>query len=98
MSKAQVFKQGRTLPYEEDLPVLTEEELAELDTVAVAREAQNARVFRDKLLLESDWTQGSDSPLTTEKKTEWATYRTALRNLPTADDDWPYPTWPDKPT
>lgn len=96
MSKAQVFKQGRALPYEEDLPVLTEEELAELDTAAVAREAQNARVFRDKLLLESDWTQGSDSPLTTEKKTEWATYRGLLRDLPDhedwphlADDDWP---------
>lgn len=96
--KAQVFEQGRALPYEENLPSLTEDELAELETAAVAREAQNARVFRDKLLLESDWTQGSDSPLTTEKKTEWATYRAALRNLPTADDDWPYPTWPDKPT
>ena len=96
--KAQVFEQGRSLPYEEDLPVKTEEELAELETAEIAREAQNARVFRDKLLLESDWTQGSDSPLTTEKKTEWATYRAALRNLPTADDDWPYPTWPDQPT
>ena len=96
--KAQIFTQGRALPYEEELPVKTEEELAELEAAAVAREAQNARVFRDTLLLESDWTQGSDSPLTTEKKTEWTTYRAALRNLPTADENWPYPTWPDKPT
>tara|TARA_Y100001937_G_scaffold44742_1_gene62914 strand:- start:184 stop:594 length:411 start_codon:yes stop_codon:yes gene_type:complete len=51
---------------------------------------------RNQLLTESDWTQGNDSPLTDETKTSWATYRTALRNLPThknwpslEDDDWP---------
>ena len=36
---------------------------------------------RDRLY-ESDWTQGEDSPLSTEKKAEWATYRQALRDLP----------------
>ena len=34
---------------------------------------------RDFLLTECDWTQSPDSPLTTEKKTEWATYRQALQ-------------------
>lgn len=36
---------------------------------------------RDRLY-DSDWTQGEDSPLSTEKKAEWATYRQALRDLP----------------
>ena len=37
---------------------------------------------RNFLLKESDWTQFADSPLTTEKKAEWALYRQALRDLP----------------
>ena len=37
---------------------------------------------RDNLLAECDWTQSADSPLSNSKKTEWATYRTTLRNLP----------------
>ena len=46
------------------------------------------RKERNKLLTETDWTQGNDSPLSNSKKTEWASYRTALRNLPAAKD-WP---------
>ena len=38
----------------------------------------NTRIERDELLKESDWTQTSDSPLTSDKKTEWATYRQSL--------------------
>jgi len=37
---------------------------------------------RDKLLSACDWTQAADSPLSSSKKTEWAAYRTTLRNLP----------------
>ncbi len=40
------------------------------------------RKKRDYLLQQSDWTQGNDSPLSTSKKTEWATYRQTLRDLP----------------
>ena len=40
------------------------------------------RTERDRLLVESDWTQSPDSPLTDEKKKEWATYRQSLRDLP----------------
>lgn len=39
------------------------------------------RIRRRFLLLESDWTQGADSPLSDTKKAEWATYRQALRDL-----------------
>ena len=37
---------------------------------------------RENLLKESDWTQMPDSPLSESKKTEWATYRQVLRDLP----------------
>ena len=36
---------------------------------------------RNQLLLESDWTQGADSPLDSSKKTEWQTYRQTLRDI-----------------
>ena len=39
------------------------------------------RSERNFLLRESDWTQFNDSPLTAEKKAEWALYRQALRDL-----------------
>jgi hypothetical protein len=60
------------------------------------------KVRRDRafLLAGCDWTQNSDSPLTTEKKAEWATYRQALRDVPannlskTSFDDVVFPTEP----
>ena len=44
---------------------------------------------RSILLNDSDWTVGSDSPLSDSKKAEWVTYRQALRDLPSSytDDD-----------
>ena len=36
---------------------------------------------RVEMLFESDWTQGADSPLSEEKKLEWATYSQALRDI-----------------
>ena len=41
------------------------------------------REKRNTLLLDCDWTQFTDSPLTDTKKTEWQTYRQALRDMPT---------------
>jgi len=58
------------------------------------------RLKRDALLTESDWTQVNDSPLTDAKKTEWATYRQSLRDVPITNasitniDD---AVWPTKP-
>ena len=40
------------------------------------------RLIRKTLLQESDWTQASDSPLSNDKKAEWATYRHTLRDIP----------------
>jgi hypothetical protein len=74
-----------------------------VDGEAVARTdniLEILRLKRDALLTESDWTQVNDSPLTTEKKAEWAVYRQALRDLPanninaTSIDDITFPTPP----
>jgi len=59
------------------------------------------RNVRNGLLEESDWTQVNDCPLIDAKKAEWATYRQALRDLPSqytdSDniDDVVFPTQPD---
>jgi len=65
---------------------------------------ENALVYirsqRKNLLLESDWTQVADCPLTETKKIEWANYRQILRDLPsnytsnTSLDDVTFPTEP----
>jgi hypothetical protein len=56
------------------------------------------RASRAPFLIASDWTQSEDSPLSAEKKAEWATYRQALRDLTNGDkiilpgmDGWPTP-------
>ena len=51
-----------------------------------AVQAKASRMLRDARLATCDWTQAADSPLTASKKTAWANYRAALRNLPTADE------------
>ena len=66
-----------------------------------AVQAKASRMLRDARLATCDWTQAADSPLTASKKTAWANYRAALRNLPTADEYWPDSeqiTWPTEPS
>ena len=56
---------------------------------------------RNQLLLESDWTQGIDSPLDSSKKTEWQTYRQSLRDVTSGISsvfDVENITWPTKPS
>ena len=58
---------------------------------AADQQAQQVRAERNRLLIESDWTQLADSPV---DKTAWATYRQALRDLPQqvgfpSDVTWP---------
>ena len=48
----------------------------------------------------SDWTQLPDSPLSSDKKTEYQTYRQALRDI-TTHSNWPNledSDWPTKPS
>ena len=49
--------------------------------------AGKLRTIRGGILIGSDWTLFSDSPLTNEKKAEWATYRQALRDIPATYSD-----------
>ena len=56
------------------------------------------RTERDTKLERSDWTQLPDAQLTDAKKTEWATYRQKLRDLPATETDYANPTWPTEPT
>ena len=53
---------------------------------------------RNNLLEGSDWTQLPDSPLSDSKKTEWATYRQALRDLPTSTSDYNNVSYPTEPS
>jgi hypothetical protein len=55
------------------------------------------RTERSKLLSESDWTQGQDTPLSETKRLEWATYRQELRDILEQDMDFKNPTWPEPP-
>ena len=61
--------------------------------ISIEQAIAEMKFQRAERLLESDWTQGADSPLSSSKKTEWATYRQALRDLPTADPI----VWPTEP-
>ena len=71
------------------------------DARILATEWKRIRAERDRLLTNSDWTQGADSPLASGKKTEWATYRTKLRTLPEdqkAKKTYADITWPSQPS
>lgn len=56
------------------------EELTYEELIAIAQPEIRAR--RNERLIKSDWTQFQDSPLSDNKKAEWATYRQALRDIP----------------
>jgi uncharacterized surface protein with fasciclin (FAS1) repeats len=62
-----------------------------------AREMAQLRTKRNAKLVDSDWTQYNDSPLTDEVKAEWTVYRESLRDLPANTDDPADPTWPTPP-
>ena len=58
----------------------------------------SVRAERDRKLAACDWTVLTDSPLTTAKKTEWKTYRQALRDI-TSAEGFPHDvTWPSEPS
>ena len=58
---------------------------------------KNIRAERDSLISSCDWTQISDTPLSTSVKASWATYRQSLRDI---TDDYSTPAdvvWPTAP-
>ena len=60
--------------------------------------ATSVRAERNRKLAASDWTVLTDSPLTTAKKTEWKTYRTALRDISAAEGFPHTMEWPTEPS
>ncbi len=63
----------------------------------VASQWEQLRQQRNAKLLECDYTQIPDAPLTQLQKDAYATYRTTLRNLPANTIDPMNPVWPNKP-
>jgi len=70
---------------------------AQADADALASSWERLRSERNALLVSSDWTQASDSPLNDGAKSEWAVHRQLLRDLPASTEDPDDPTWPDAP-
>jgi hypothetical protein len=69
------------------------------DTLAgrTAQKAEEVRAARNVKISESDWTQLDDTPITNAKKLEWASYRQALRDIPSqAGFPWNV-SWPSEP-
>ena len=56
------------------------------------------REERNKKLAATDWTQFNDSPLSDSKKTEWSTYRQALRDITSSTQSIFSVTWPTEPS
>jgi hypothetical protein len=69
-------------------PTITPQQIEQSDAV---------RSIRNMKLNLSDWTQLPDAPLTTEQKTQWETYRQALRDV-TEQEGFPSTiVWPTAP-
>jgi hypothetical protein len=77
------------------LKVLDEAEVAQEQQAEVDSQAHRVRVDRTLRLQASDWTQGKD--IADEVSTAWATYRQALRDVP-SQEGFPWGViWPEQP-
>lgn len=73
----------------------------EFEATKVDRALESLRAKRNQALLECDWTQLPNAPLTEDKKNEWETYRQSLRDITnglTVYEDILAVTLPTKPT
>lgn len=67
-------------------------------TERTTSKSSDVRSERNSKLAACDWTVLADSPLSTSKKTEWKTYRTALRDISSASG-FPFTmSWPTEPS
>jgi len=67
---------------------------SDADTIPNEWLSERMRAHRDRLLVESDWTQLPDAPV---DRQAWATYRQALRDFPSTWTPGPTVTFPNKP-
>jgi len=84
-------------------PVFIDGDITAADQEAAYRankdieQAKAVRLDRAERLSQTDWTQVDDSPISNVVKSQWATYRQALRDIPT-QTGFPWEvTWPTKP-
>lgn len=68
--------------------------MVDLTAEETAAQWGTIRAERNAKLSACDWTQLADAPLTDVEKADWATYRQALRDLPSTQSDpfdiaWP---------
>jgi hypothetical protein len=85
---------------------ITEEEVVEIQMYRIKTDLEIEieldgmwsfiRERRTIKLKECDWTQLSDSPLTSEKKEEWQIYRQSLRDITLQSDPYNI-VWPEEP-
>lgn len=80
---------------EEGVTTTADEKMAAYRAGVDAQAAERVRTERNKKLADTDWTQLADS---SADATAWATYRTALRNLPTTEGFPHNVTWPTEPS
>lgn len=76
---------------------LTEQEKQVRQQARASTAGRAARSRRDALLKETDWTQLDDTPISNAKKLGWATYRQALRDVPSQPGFPLEVTWPEQP-
>ena len=82
------------IPFTAEEEAVRDAEEAAFAAGANDRKAVEVRAERNTKLVQTDWTQISDA---TVDKQAWATYRQALRDVPSqAGFPWTI-TWPDKP-
>ena len=109
----QVYKDAdgnRKTPADYGATYISEERAVELGWIPVSSDYQSPipvkttadklaviRTKRDILLADCDFTQLPDAPLTTDKKSAWASYRQALRDMPEKCANLDNPTWPSPP-
>jgi len=79
----QWFTKWKTVDFEDAVKAVVDEQ-----------QAKSVRTTRDEKLKDSDWSQVADAPV---DKAVWATYRQALRDVPT-QSGFPWDiTWPTQP-
>ncbi len=88
-------------------PIAKEDIEAKMTALASSNAMKELRFERTIRLVESDWSRLDDVGLSTSQKAEWATYRQALRDLPSSANpslapngmlDQSSVTWPTKPS
>ena len=92
---------------EDTTPIAKEDIEAKMTALASSNAMKELRFDRTVRLVESDWSRLDDVGLSESKKAEWATYRQALRDLPSSANpslnsdgtlNNSSVTWPSKPS